>query len=657
MNLARRTAALIAAAGAGLVLGCFSATAGATTPTTPSGSISNVETPPGHVKLLFVAHDLPSDVGLISKKVSVSIDGSAVPATVTTAAQSSVARSVVLVIDTSGSMAGSGIAGAKSAADTLVQALPADVQVGLVSFADRVTVASPLTMDRTAVKKAIDSLQAGGETALYDGVQAGLRTLGTSGQRRVVVLSDGADTTSKTSLSAVIREATSSRVAVDAVGFRTQDSQQSTLGQLTSATGGVLYAANDAAGVAAAFSSVARSFVTQVYVDATVPAKFAAGPATLTVTAQTDAGTITATTTVELSPVTVSSATPTSTPTPSAVAAAPPTSGHHRANRMLLGAGVVALFLAFSLLSLIAIEKRVERRAHPLTQLVAGYAPVGSAPLKPRPAEDNQGRSARVALAATERLLKAHAWGERLAQRLERAGLTVRANEWLVLQMAASMALIVICVLLGANIVIAAVLCVLATEVALRFWIDHRIERRRAAFLTQLPDALQVLAGSLSTGFSLDQAMDSLLDDSQEPISGEFGRAVSEARLGVPLDVALAHTAERVQLEEFDWAVMAIQVQRTVGGSLAEVLHNVAATIRQREKLRRQVRVLSAEGRISAYILVGLPLVMAAFFLLFKPTYLRPLYHSPGGIAAVVVGAVLLVVGWIWMRKIARVEA
>lgn len=623
--------------------------------TTPSGTISNVQVQPGHVKLLFVAHDLPSDVGLLNGKVSVWLDDSIVSAAVTTADESRVTRSIVLVIDTSGSMAGSGIASAKAAADSLLQALPPDVQVGVVSFADQVRVASPLTNDRQAARKAINALQTGGETALYDGVLAGLATIGATGQRRIVVLSDGGDTRSKSTRKDAVEKAKAAQVAIDAIGFRTQETQQSTLNILTTATGGVLYAANDADGVAAAFSAVAHSFVTQVYIDATVPPSFAGRSATLKVTAQTAAGTISATSSVELARIAAPSASTSSLPP--AAAGSSPTIARPHSYAALRDVGVVALFLAFSLLTFLAFEKRTDRHRRRFADLLAGYAPAGREVQKPAAGESRQTRGAQVALAATDRLVKAHSWGERLARRLDAAGLTVRANEWLVLQIAAVVALTVVFVVLGSNIFVAAIICIIATELVSRLWVGHRAERRRSAFLAQLPDALQVLAGSLSTGYSLDQAVDSLVGDSEEPLAGEFGRAVSEARLGVPLDTALVHSSDRLKIEEFDWAVMAIQVQRSVGGSLAEVLRNVAATIRQREKLRRQVRVLSAEGRISGYILVALPLVMATFFLLFNPSYLRPLYHSLGGILALIVGTALLVVGWVWMRKIAKVEA
>ena len=137
--------------------------------------------------------------------------------------------------------------------------------------------------------------------------------------------------------------------------------------------------------------------------------------------------------------------------------------------------------------------------------------------------------------------------------------------------------------------------------------------RRTSAFLAQLPDTLQLVAGSLSAGYSIPQAMDTVVREGQQPITGEFNRALVEARLGVPIEDAMDGIAERMKSKDFAWVVMAIRIQREVGGNLAELLTTVAATLRERERLRRQVSVLSAEGRLSAWILGLLPIVFALY--------------------------------------------
>jgi len=180
--------------------------------------------------------------------------------------------------------------------------------------------------------------------------------------------------------------------------------------------------------------------------------------------------------------------------------------------------------------------------------------------------------------------------------------------------------------------------------------------RRTSAFLAQLPDTLQLIAGSLSAGYSMPQAIDTVVREADQPISGEFNRALVEARLGVPIEDALDGVAERMHSKDFGWVVMAIRIQREVGGNLAELLGTVAATLRERERLRRQVKVLSAEGRLSAWILGLLPPVFSLYLLLTQPSYLKPLVTEALGVLLLGVGVTLLAVGVLWMRKAITVE-
>ena len=140
------------------------------------------------------------------------------------------------------------------------------------------------------------------------------------------------------------------------------------------------------------------------------------------------------------------------------------------------------------------------------------------------------------------------------------------------------------------------------------------------AFNAGLADTLQLIAGSLSAGMSLAQSIDTVVREGQEPIAGEFKRVLVETRLGVPLDDALDGIAERMESKDFAWVVMAIRIQREVGGNLAELLTTVAATLRERDYLRRQVKSLSAEGLLSAYILGALPPAMLVYLLIVRRT-------------------------------------
>ncbi len=176
------------------------------------------------------------------------------------------------------------------------------------------------------------------------------------------------------------------------------------------------------------------------------------------------------------------------------------------------------------------------------------------------------------------------------------------------------------------------------------------------AFATLLPDALQLIIGSLRSGFSLSQAIDAMVRELPDPVASEFGRALGEARLGESLEDALARVAERMRSDDLRWAVVAIRVQQQVGGNLAEVLTTTVNTIRERDALRRHVRALSAEGRLSAWILVALPVLAGVFMFTVRTEYAMVLVTDPLGLLLLLIGVLLVAVGTFWMSRVIKVE-
>jgi tight adherence protein B len=180
--------------------------------------------------------------------------------------------------------------------------------------------------------------------------------------------------------------------------------------------------------------------------------------------------------------------------------------------------------------------------------------------------------------------------------------------------------------------------------------------RRAKAFERILPDALMLVATSLKSGFGLPQALDAVARDSAEPVAKEFSRALAETRIGTDIADALDRVAERMGSEAMRMAVIAIRIQRDVGGNLADTLRTTANTLREREALYRQVQALSAEGRLSAYILIALPIGLFLYMLWVNYEYIQLLWTTLPGIAMATGGSILLVVGVIWMRKVVRIE-
>jgi tight adherence protein B len=187
-------------------------------------------------------------------------------------------------------------------------------------------------------------------------------------------------------------------------------------------------------------------------------------------------------------------------------------------------------------------------------------------------------------------------------------------------------------------------------------WLSIKGRRRLRAFDEHLPSALQLVASSLRSGFSLPQALDGVVHEGVEPIAGELNRALGEARLGMALEDALDAIGDRMASTDFSWVVMAIRIQREVGGNLAEILLNTAGVMRERARLRRQVKALSAEGRLSAYILIALPVLMALYMFTLRRSYIHPLYTTGLGIGMLLFAVFLVVMGVFWMRKLVTVR-
>jgi tight adherence protein B len=182
------------------------------------------------------------------------------------------------------------------------------------------------------------------------------------------------------------------------------------------------------------------------------------------------------------------------------------------------------------------------------------------------------------------------------------------------------------------------------------------LNRRSDRLREQLPDVLTIMASSLRAGHSFLQALDTVAREIPAPANVEFQRLVAEIRLGRPGEDALEALADRVGSPDFRWAVLAVNIQREVGGNLAEILDNVADTLRERATMRRQVKVLTAEGRLSAWVLALMPFALALYMFAVNPEYISLLFTSQVGLIMVGVGGVLLVLGILWMRKIVDID-
>jgi tight adherence protein B len=183
-------------------------------------------------------------------------------------------------------------------------------------------------------------------------------------------------------------------------------------------------------------------------------------------------------------------------------------------------------------------------------------------------------------------------------------------------------------------------------------WVKLKARRRGKAFDNQLPDTLVAIAASLKAGHSWNQAIETVIREGSEPTSKEFGRVANEVRLGRPNDDAMQSMAVRIGSLDFEFVVMSVNIQRQVGGSLAELLDQVAETVRQRQQFRRKVKALCAMGRMSAYTLVALPFLMGLAIVAINPSYIAPLFNTGTGRMLVVIALVAISIGALILKKI-----
>ena len=254
------------------------------------------------------------------------------------------------------------------------------------------------------------------------------------------------------------------------------------------------------------------------------------------------------------------------------------------------------------------------------------------------------------------RYLESPRWDLSLEMRMLRAGLPLRSGEFIVLCFASATLLAMLFLLLGGGQLVAGVTGAVAGFFFPFILVNMKIARRMKAFNGQLGDALILIANSLRTGYSFMQASDMVAQEMRPPISSEFSRAVKEMNLGVTIEDALANLGKRINSEDLDLVLTAVLIQRQVGGNLSEVLDNIARTIRERVRIRGEIRALTAQGRISGIIVSLLPVVLGLVIYLLNPEYVKLLFVHPVGKIMMGVAGLGQVIGIIVIRRIVDIE-
>jgi tight adherence protein B len=561
------------------------------------------------------------------------------------------ALGIVLTIDVSRSMQeGALIERVLEAARAFVRGKAISDQIAIVTFYGETRLVQDFTTNEATLLAALDGLALDADTAVYDGIVRAAALFEESElQPNVIVFSDGADTNSRATAERAQAAVENIGGALFALGVENDGFR--VLEGIASATGGTAAAADDPAGVAQLFEDVQATLQKQYVVTYASEASTGTVPLTLSVGNQQA--------TAEY--VSGSSQEGAASLRPQVVEEPSGPSFLRKDTGLWIGLGLLLLAVVVMLVSLgttfLGGGTSLNTALQPYAEsYVAGESDD----------DDDRGPRGSSQLAQTPMLQRAvQATGEfaerqggfltKVESLLERANLPLRPAEAIFFYLVGVILIVVVVAALTGNpliTLIAGGVVALIPPAVLAFLAD----RRRRQFNSLLPDTLQLLASTLRAGYSLMQGVEAVSQEVSEPVGRELRRVVTEARLGRPLEESLDGVATRMESADFNWAVMAIRIQREVGGNLAELLMTVAETMTERERLRRDVNALTAEGRISAIVLGLLPFGIGLFIMGANPGYLDPLFDDSFGNILLGAAVVLMAVGFYWMKKTIEIE-
>jgi tight adherence protein B len=543
---------------------------------------------------------------------------------------------VVLLVDASASMRGKAIRDAVEAARAFADRRPPNQQLGIVAFNRRASVLVPLTTNDDEIERALarPPLLASG-TRIYDAVDSAVALFERSDVSvgTIIVLSDGADTGSAVSAAEAATAARAARVRVFTVGIRSRQFTSAPLRTLGERAGGGYAEATSTAELARIYGELgtrlANEYVVRYRSGATPNRKVRV-----------------AVRVTDVPGVAVSGYT---TPHVARRASGPfRESALSRVWRSPLTMLVVALMTAGLLgLALLAV---IRPRGRTLRSRMSEFVSIRTAPLE----ADGKGMMASRVLVGAERSLEATRWWARFKETLELAQIRMPAVQIALWTGVATLFVMWLLALVGGSPLFAAF--GLGVPLAVRSLIYRKLERRRKLFAEQLPDNLQVLASALRAGHSFVGALSVVVDDAAEPSRTEFKRIVADEQLGVPLEDAIRGVVRRMDNHDFEQVALVASLQRRTGGSMAEVLERVTDTIRERFELRRMVQTLTAQGRMSRWIVSALPVALLGVITALNPAYTAPLFTTTGGRLALLFAALMVVAGSYVIKRIVDIK-
>jgi tight adherence protein B len=546
------------------------------------------------------------------------------------------AKSIVLCVDHSQSMTGASLRNAMAGARAFVRAkAPAD-RIEVIEFgrqAVALTRFSSSTADAdAALSRTAPDPQSG--TALWDAVAMASRHLAKESQpgHVIIVLTDGQDVSSRASFAQAVAAAHLARASVYSIGIAGRGFTPDPLRQLAAHTGGTYHEATTSTQLAPIYSSISRTLSHSW--ELRYPT--AARPGDKITVAAIVNGVGHANASIQLAGLGASGVL-----APSGLLSA---SAWASPVAPVVIAAIVGLLILLACLFVNSARYGLWVR----TRLAPHLGQQTGAAKSRR--KRGRGTLLRRVIGATEHAFANVRQFRSLQRLIERADLPLRASELLYICLGCGMFLG-----LFAAVVIASplpILIFMAIGGALPIvYVRFKAAGRLKAFDNQLPDLLLTISSSLKAGHSFRQSIQAVVDEGAEPTAKEFSRSLSETQLGRPIDEALTEMAERVGSKNLSFVMTAVSIQRQVGGSLAGLFDMVAETVRQRQQFARKVRGLTAMGRMSAWVLIGLPFFIGAAVTLINPTYMAPLYHSSQGHMLILIGLTMMAAGSFVLKK------
>lgn len=286
------------------------------------------------------------------------------------------------------------------------------------------------------------------------------------------------------------------------------------------------------------------------------------------------------------------------------------------------------------------IESRLDRYAS---------RPASSGTIDAAAAEETGKRSLRNSLISPN-------MGKQLAIQLARADLRLNPSEYVLINIGLVILGVALGFIIGKGNILPAIGGGIVGFYALRFYVRYLQSKRLNAFNNQLSDTLLLLANALRSGYSLLQSMETVAKELPAPMSFEFERVTHEIGLGLTIEEALAHMLERLESDDLDLIITAINIQHEVGGNLAEILDTIAHTIRERVRIKGQIRSLTAQQSLSGTVISILPIALGGIVFFVNPKYILTLFENSCGIIMMIVGGLMIIAGYFAIRKITAIE-